>query len=49
MCLFITKEEIMEKQKINITSNIIAVIISLMTIVTVFSGFISNQAVCAYL
>ena len=34
----------MDKIKNNLTSNIIAVIISLMTIVTVFSGFISNQA-----
>jgi len=34
----------MDKQKNNLTANIIAVIISLMTIVTVFSGFISNQA-----
>lgn len=34
----------MEKLKNNITGNVIAVIISLLTIVSVFGGFISNQA-----
>ena len=34
----------MEKKNNNLTGNVIAIIISLMTIVTVFGGFISNQA-----
>lgn len=34
----------MDKQKNNITGSVITVIISLITIVTVFGGFISNQA-----
>jgi len=45
--LYIVKEGekcFMDKQKNNLTATIITTIISLSAIVTIFSGFISNQA-----